>query len=86
LGLDKWIKAEETKKKPKIKEGTKKPKKNDSDSKPKEKKDTIGLKNLLKFDLVCSKAKCKYQKTIRKKELTDKDKICPRCKSIMKIK
>ncbi len=75
MGLDKWIKPEETAKKPKKPE-----------SKPKENKGTIGLKNLLKFDLVCPKAKCKYQKTIRKKELTDKDKICPRCKSIMKIK
>jgi len=84
LGLDKWIKPEETTKKPKIKDDAKKPKK--TESKPKEKKGTIGLKNLLKFDLVCPKTKCKYQKTIRKKELTDKDKICPRCKSIMKIK
>ncbi len=81
MGLDKWIKPEETEKKPKIKDDAKKP-----ESKPKENKGTIGLKNLLKFDLVCPKAKCKYQKTIRKKELTDKDKICPRCKSIMKIK
>ncbi len=84
MGLDKWIKPEETAKKPKIKDDAKKPKK--PESKPKENKGTIGLKNLLKFDLVCPKAKCKYQKTIRKKELTDKDKICPRCKSIMKIK
>ena len=84
MGLDKWIKTEETAKKPKIKDDAKEPKK--PESKPKEKKGTIGLKNLLKFDLVCPKAKCKYQKTIRKKELTDKDKICPRCKSIMKIK
>jgi len=84
LGLDKWIKPEETAKKPKIKDDAKKPKK--PESKPKENKGTIGLKNLLKFDLVCPKAKCKYQKTIRKKELTDKDKICPRCKSITKIK
>jgi len=84
LGLDKWITPEETKKKPKIKDGIKKPKK--TESKPKEINGTIGPKSLLKFYLVCPKAKCKYQKTIRKKELTDKDKICPRCKSIMKIK
>jgi acetyl-CoA carboxylase beta subunit len=84
LGLDKWIKPEEAKKKPKIKDDAKKPKK--TESKPKEKKGAIGPKNLLKFNLVCPKAKCKYQKTIRKKELTEKDKICPRCKSIMKIK
>ena len=84
MGLDKWIKPEEAKKKPKIKDGSKKPKK--TESKPKEKKGAIGPKNLSKFNLVCPKAKCKYQKTIRKKELTDKDKVCPRCKSIMKIK
>ena len=84
MGLDKWIKTEENKKKPKIKDDTKKPKK--TESKAKEIKGTIGPKNLLKFYLVCPKAKCKYQKTIIKKELTDKDKVCPRCKSIMKIK
>ena len=41
---------------------------------------------LTRYTLVCPNAKCKYQKTIRKKELTDEDKTCPRCNKTMKTK
>jgi hypothetical protein len=82
LGLDKWIKTEETKGKKIYKKDEGDPDKK-SDSKPKDKH--IG-KDISKFDLTCSNAKCKYKKTIVKKNLSEKDKICPRCKSEMKIK
>jgi hypothetical protein len=84
LGLDKWIKPEGTEKKNEKKEeaiSTKNPK-----TQPIKKKSEIQSKNLTKFVLVCSKLKCKYKKTIMKKELTEKDRICPRCKSEMKVK
>ena len=41
--------------------------------------------NLTKFVLICSKPKCKYKKIIMKKELSEKDRICPRCKNEMKV-
>jgi len=83
LGLDKWIKPEETVKKSEKKEdarSTRKPK-----NQPIEK---IGKKEpikLTKFVLICSKPKCKYKKTIMKKELSEKDRTCPRCKNVMKV-
>jgi len=83
LGLDKWIKPEETVKKSEKKEdarSTRKPK-----NQPIEK---IGKKEpikLTKFVLICSKPKCKYKKTIVKKELSEKDRTCPRCKNVMKV-
>jgi hypothetical protein len=84
LGLDKWIKPEELEKKAEKKEearGTKKPK-----TDPIKKKSDINSINLTKYVLICSKLKCKYKKTIMKKELSEKDRICPRCKSEMKVK
>ncbi|NVM18192.1 MAG: hypothetical protein HWN80_10785 [Candidatus Lokiarchaeota archaeon] len=85
MGLDKWIKSEETKTKEKKKkeEGDQKKK---SDSKPKGKQIEKNLLKLTKFELICSNAKCKYKKTIVKKLLTKKDKVCPRCKNEMKLK
>jgi len=84
LGLDKWIKPEETK--------TKTIKKKDEEdlskygtSIPKEEQKDKESSKLTKFDLTCPNAKCKYKKTIMKKNLTEKDKICPRCKSEMKL-
>jgi len=85
LGLDKWIKPEETKTKTIKKKDDGDPKKK-SDSKPKNKQIDKELSKLTKFDLTCSNAKCKYKKTIVKKVLTEKDKICPRCKNEMKLK
>ena len=84
MGLDKWINSEETKKQ-KIKKKDEGDESKDVTSKPKEEqKDKESLK-LTKFDLTSPKAKCKYKKTIVKKNLTEKDKICPRCKSEMKL-
>jgi len=83
LGLDKWIKPEGTEKKSEKKEegrSTRKPK-----AQPIVKRGEKAPINLTKFVLICSKAKCKYKKTIMKKELSEKDRICPRCKSEMKV-
>ena len=83
MGLDKWIKPEGTVKKSEKKEdvrSTKKPK-----TQPIKKKSEIESTNLTKFVLICSKPKCKYKKTIMKKELSEKDRICPRCKNEMKV-
>jgi hypothetical protein len=83
VGLDKWIKPEETVKKTEKKEekrSTRKPK-----TQPIEKKGEKQPIKLTKFVLICSKPKCKYKKTIVKKELSEKDHTCPRCKNVMKV-
>ena len=83
MGLDKWIKPEGTVKKTEKKEevkSTKKPK-----TQPVEKKGEKESIKLMKFVLICSKPKCKYKKTIVKKELSERDRICPRCKNEMKV-
>ena len=85
MGLDKWIKPEETKTKTIKKKDEGDPKKK-SDTKPKDKQIDKVVSKLTKFDLTCPNAKCKYKKTIVKKALTEKDKICPRCKNEMKLK
>ncbi|MHA1459126.1 MAG: hypothetical protein ACTSQR_05610 [Promethearchaeota archaeon] len=83
MGLDKWIKPEESVKKPEKKEDVR------SIRKPKvqsiEKKGGKEPTKLTKFVLICSKTKCKYKKIIMKKELSEKDRICPRCKNEMKV-
>ena len=79
MGLDKWIKPEKSEKKEDAR-STKKPK-----TQPIKKKSEIESTNLTKFVLICSKPKCKYKKTIMKKELSEKDRICPRCKNEMKV-
>ncbi|MBD3197832.1 MAG: hypothetical protein GF317_22465 [Candidatus Lokiarchaeota archaeon] len=73
MGLDKWIKKDDDEKK---------------ESVSKKKKEDISKEanKLKKFSLKCSKSKCNYQKTLMKRSLSQKDKICPRCKSEMKIK
>ncbi|MBY9015789.1 MAG: hypothetical protein KGD68_08875 [Candidatus Lokiarchaeota archaeon] len=83
MGLDKWIKPEGTVKKTEKKEearSTKKPK-----PQPIEKNGENESIKLTKFILICSKPKCKYKKIIMKKELSEKDRICPRCKNEMKV-
>ena len=86
MGLDKWIKSEDIEQNSKKKKEVTKKAKEGNDLSVKDKiheKQPIKLK---KYTLVCPNAKCKYQKIILKKELTDNDKICPRCNKTMKIK
>jgi hypothetical protein len=86
MGLDKWLKSEEGAKKSKMKEISLTQDK-ESKSKLKTNNDLEkSLKKLTKHTLICPNAKCKYQKTIMKKELNDDDKTCPRCNKKMKIK
>jgi hypothetical protein len=83
LGLDKWISPEDKAKKKK-----KQPPKliSETSSKYQKKKPSEVPKTLNKYTLICPKAKCKYQKVLVKRFLTDNDKICPKCKGQMKIK
>ncbi|MHA1986715.1 MAG: hypothetical protein ACW98D_08760 [Promethearchaeota archaeon] len=86
MGLDKWLKSEDADKKPKskkkalekdIKSSSKKNVKTDLE-KPSSK--------LIRYSLTCTNSKCKFQKIFMKKQLTEMDKICPRCKKEMKVK
>ena len=93
LSLDKWIKPEKEKKdsekKPEVKNDVndiKKPELTNVSKKTKAPKSEESSIKFTKFLLICPNAKCKYQKTIVKKKLIDKDKRCPRCKNEMKIK
>ncbi len=79
MGLDKWIKPEKSEKK-EDERSTRK-----SKAQPIEKKGENESIKLRKFVLICSKPKCKYKKIIMKKELSEKDRICPRCKNDMKV-
>lgn len=86
MGLDKWLKPEEADKTPKSKKAT--PGKVIKSSSKKNIKTDIEkpYSKLTKYKLTCTNSKCKYQKIIMKKQLTEMDKICPRCKKEMKIK
>jgi hypothetical protein len=86
MGLDKWIKPEDTDKTPKKKKFTpKQDKKSINDQNKKAVKDRKSFK-LVKYHLVCQNRKCKYRKTIVKKHIVEEDKNCPRCGKEMKIK
>ena len=86
ISLDKWIKTEKKKKN--------ETKNNKGKPKIKASKDTIDKKEELdkisekfeKFELICKNAKCKYKKILKKKRISEKDLICPRCKNEMKVK
>jgi hypothetical protein len=86
VGLDKWIKNEQDGKREK--KETKQPIQAKKDRGKGEKKPDLEKPSitLVKYTLNCPNAKCKYQKIIMKKQLTDNDKICPRCNKEMKIK
>ncbi len=86
MGLDKWIKNEQNVKREKKEE--KQPIQGKKGKVEGEKKSDLEKSSitLVKYTLTCSNAKCKYQKIIMKKQLTENDKICPRCNKEMKIK
>lgn len=96
MSLDKWIKSDKKKKDTDNKSEVQKKNKSSTKTKSRSKvsiEDTnslrnseIGEKKLIKYHLICSKKSCAYQKTLVKKQLTNKDKTCPRCKGVMKIK
>ncbi len=86
MGLDKWLKPEEADKKPKSKKETPGMDVKSSSKKYIKTDHEKPYSKLTKYKLTCANSKCKYQKTIMKKQLTELDKICPRCKKEMKIK
>jgi acetyl-CoA carboxylase beta subunit len=81
LSLDKWLKSE---KEGKEKSAIKKEEDKSSKVDEQKQKEKTGSK-LQKFMLKCSNSKCNYQKTLMKRELNERDKVCPRCNSKMKI-
>lgn len=87
MSLDKWIKPEEEKKEEKEEKAGEEEQKEATGDKSEEidKKESQTSK-LKKYHLKCPKKSCKYQKTLMKSNLTEKDKTCPRCKSEMKVK
>lgn len=86
MGLDKWLKPEEIDKNfKKAKKGPEKGKKSKNIQGKIKSNEKKSLK-LAKYTLVCQNTKCKYQKIIVKKQLSEEDKICPRCEKEMKIK
>ncbi len=96
MSLDKWIKSDKKKKDTDNKSEIQN--KNKSSSKTKSQsinsiEDTNSLriseeseKKRIRYLLICSKKSCGYQKRLVKKQLTNKDKTCPRCMGVMKIK
>ena len=86
MGLDKWLKTEEEVER----EEKKKAALTEVKESKRESEQISTFKSpptqLIKYVLVCPNAKCKYQKTIMKKQLTEKDKICPRCNKELKVK
>ncbi|MHA2036817.1 MAG: hypothetical protein ACW972_03930 [Promethearchaeota archaeon] len=86
MGLDKWIKPEEADKKPKSKKSAPSKLKKIENKKKIAKAPEKPKIRLTKYTLTCPNSKCKYQKIIMKKQLSEVDKICPRCKKEMKIK
>ncbi len=86
MGLDKWLKSEDKEKRQKKKKEA--PDQNSKSKIEEVQKQTFEkpLIQLTKYILICPNAKCKYQKTIMKKELTEDDITCPRCNKKMKTK
>ena len=82
MSLERWLKPDKKAKKIEVK----KDKVVEKGSKTQSKKDSTEKPAFNKYVLVCTKAKCKYQKIIMKKNISDKDKICPKCRSKMKAK
>ena len=88
ISLDKWIKTEKkSKKEVKNKDSTN----NQSgiafneDLSQKEEK-SLTTSKFEKYELTCSNSKCKYKKILKKKRISERDLICPRCKNEMKAK
>ncbi|MFX0017421.1 MAG: hypothetical protein ACFFAK_09440 [Promethearchaeota archaeon] len=82
MSLERWLKPDEKAKKTEAK----KDKAVEKGRRSQSEKVSTEKSAFNKYVLVCSKAKCKYQKIIMKKNISDKDQICPKCKSKMKVK
>ncbi|MGB5910806.1 MAG: hypothetical protein ACXACC_01285 [Promethearchaeota archaeon] len=85
MSLERWLKPDKKVKKTEVKKDKIVEKGSKSQSK-KVSTEKLAISKFNKYVLVCTRASCKYQKTIMKKTLSDKDKTCPKCKSKMKAK
>ncbi len=86
MGLDKWLKSENSRNDSKEKKVKSEEVRNSKEKHLKNGFDKDISTQLVKYNLICQNSKCKYQKIIMKKLLSEHDKKCPRCKKEMKIK
>jgi hypothetical protein len=88
ISLDKWIKTEKKSKKEVKKKSSTSEKGGNGFNELQGQKEGLNLvaTKFEKFQLTCSNSKCKYKKIIKKKRLSERDIVCPRCKSEMKVK
>ena len=88
ISLDKWIKTEKkSKKEVKNKDSTSNQGKNTLNEHQRQIEDlSLSALQFEKFELTCSNSKCKYKKILKKKRISERDIICPRCKNEMKVK
>lgn len=84
MSLDKWIKSKKEKDDKKL---VNKNSQTNSIKPPVKSRNNLEIENtvLKKYRLNCLKKSCNYQKTVMKKNLSNKDLICPRCEGKMKI-
>ncbi|MFX1378460.1 MAG: hypothetical protein ACFFA4_05150 [Promethearchaeota archaeon] len=86
MGLDKWLKSDDKKNDLKnMKIPTKQVEKRKKEQK-KNKTVEQQIRKLIKYTLLCGNTICKYQRIIVKKQLSEKDRICPRCGKNMRVK
>ncbi|MFX1273978.1 MAG: hypothetical protein ACFFBP_02255 [Promethearchaeota archaeon] len=84
MSLDKWIKTE--KKNDDKRQNKKQAQVSNLTTIAKQDKNIEPTSKLLKkFILNCIKKSCNYQKTVKKRILSDKDMICPRCEGKMEV-
>ncbi len=86
MGLDKWLKPEDSSNSSKRKRVSPEDNKKKKNNQVKKKTAEDISPKLMKYKFICQNNKCKYQKIIVKKQLMETDKTCPRCGKEMKIK
>ncbi|TFG16803.1 MAG: hypothetical protein EU533_08740 [Promethearchaeota archaeon] len=88
ISLDKWIKTEKKSKKVIKNKDTESNQGENTLNEHKIQKEHLNLtiSKFEKFELTCSNSKCKYKKILKKKRISERDIICPRCKNEMKVK
>ena len=88
ISLDKWIKTEKKSKNGvKNKDSTSNQDQKTLNEHQSQKKDfDLTALKFEKYELTCSNSKCKYKKILKKKRISERDIICPRCKNEMKVK
>ena len=86
ISLDKWIKTEKKRKNETNNNNIVKSKNKSSKKNIDKKEELVEISEKFeKFELTCKNAKCKYKKILKKKRISERDIICPRCKNEMKV-